>query len=48
MVPILNADGRTELKCASCDKVDPMETEAIKWAESPLGQTYYFPSLTVP
>ena len=36
LVPILNADGRTELKCAWCDKVDPMETEAAKWAESPL------------
>ena len=28
LVPILNADGRTELKCAWCDKVDPMETAA--------------------
>jgi hypothetical protein len=36
LVPILNADSRTELKCAWCDKIDPMETEWAQWAESPL------------
>jgi hypothetical protein len=36
LVPTLNADGRTELKCLWCDKVDPMETETAKWADSPL------------
>jgi uncharacterized protein with PIN domain len=28
--------GRTELRCRTCDKIDPMETDAAKWADSPL------------
>ncbi len=28
--------GRTELKCPKCDEIDPMKTEAAKWADSPL------------
>jgi phage FluMu protein Com len=36
LVPTLSAVGRTELKCACCDRVDLMETEAAKWADSPL------------
>ena len=35
-VPTPNPNGRTELKCLYCDDVDPMKTEAIKWAESSL------------
>jgi hypothetical protein len=23
-------------RCLSCDQVDPMKTEAVKWAQSPL------------
>jgi phage FluMu protein Com len=28
--------GRTELKCLKCDEVDPMKTDAAKWADSAL------------
>jgi phage FluMu protein Com len=28
--------GHTELRCVKCDKVDPMKTDAVKWAGSPL------------
>jgi hypothetical protein len=38
LIPTLNPDGRTELVCIWCDKVDPMQTEAAKWADSPLAQ----------
>jgi hypothetical protein len=37
LVPVPSADGRTELQCIWCDKLDPMEmTAANKWADSPL------------
>ena len=37
MVPTMDLDGRTELGCLFCDKLDPMETtEAKQWADSPL------------
>jgi transcription elongation factor Elf1 len=37
LVPVPSADGRTELQCVWCDKLDPMEmTAANKWADSPL------------
>jgi hypothetical protein len=36
-VPAPSLNGRTELKCLFCDKLDPMETtEAKQWADSPL------------
>ena len=39
MVPTPSYSGRTELKCLFCDKLDPMETQALKeWADSPLAQ----------
>jgi hypothetical protein len=28
--------GKTELRCLKCDKVDPMKTDAVKWANSGL------------
>jgi hypothetical protein len=28
--------GRTELRCLKCDKVDPMQSDAAKWADGPL------------
>jgi hypothetical protein len=28
--------GRTTLVCLKCDRVDPMETDAVKWANSGL------------
>jgi phage FluMu protein Com len=33
-----NDDGRTELRCLRCDEVDPLKTDAAKWAESSLAQ----------
>ena len=39
MVPAPSYSGRTELKCVFCDKLDPMETPALKeWADSPLAK----------
>jgi phage FluMu protein Com len=28
--------GQTEMLCLKCDKVDPMKTDAAKWADSSL------------
>jgi phage FluMu protein Com len=36
LMAMTNRTGRTELRCLKCDRVDPMKTEALKWAESPL------------
>ena len=37
MDPALDLNGRTELRCVFCDKLDPMETtEAKQWADGPL------------
>jgi len=36
MKTVLGSTGRTEFQCLDCDKVDPMKTDAVKWAESPL------------
>jgi len=36
LVPVLSANGRTELLCMKCDDVDPLRTDAAKWAKSPL------------
>lgn len=36
LVPVLSASGRTELLCLKCDEVDPLRTDAAKWAMSPL------------
>ena len=36
MMPVLSENGRTEFQCLECDKVDPLKTDAVKWAESPL------------
>jgi phage FluMu protein Com len=30
------AEGRTELHCLKCDNVDPLKTDAVKWATGPL------------
>ena len=38
MKVVLGLDGRTDFKCLHCDKVDPLKTDAVKWAESPLSQ----------
>ncbi len=36
MKAVLAANGRTEFKCLNCDLLDPLQTDAVKWAESPL------------
>jgi phage FluMu protein Com len=39
LVPAPSYSGRTELKCVFCDKLNPMETPALKeWADSSLAQ----------
>lgn len=38
MIAVAMKDGRTGLQCLKCDQVDPMETDAAKWAESPLAK----------
>ncbi len=37
LMAMTDKTGRTELRCLKCDKVDPMKTVAVKWAEGPLG-----------
>ena len=32
-------NGRTELQCMWCDKLDPLQTDALKWAQGPLADT---------
>ena len=36
LVAMQGAEGRTELRCLTCDDVDPLETVAAKWADSSL------------
>jgi tRNA(Ile2) C34 agmatinyltransferase TiaS len=36
MVAVATADGRTGLRCLQCDEIDPLTTDAAKWADSPL------------
>jgi phage FluMu protein Com len=36
MMAVATSDGRTALQCLQCDKVDPLKTDAVKWADSPL------------
>lgn len=36
MIAVAIVDDRTELRCLQCDKVDPLRTDAAKWADSPL------------
>jgi hypothetical protein len=39
MMPSPSLTGRTELVCAYCDKLDPMEMEEVKkWVESSLAE----------
>ena len=39
MKAVLAENGRTEFKCLKCDLVDPLLTDAVKWAESPLAES---------
>jgi tRNA(Ile2) C34 agmatinyltransferase TiaS len=36
MKTVLGPTGRTEFRCPECDKLDPLETDPAKWADSPL------------
>jgi hypothetical protein len=33
---VMAANGRSEFKCLDCDLLDPLQTDAVKWAKSPL------------
>jgi hypothetical protein len=39
MEAVIGASERTELQCLQCDKVDPLKTDAVKWAENPLAKS---------
>jgi len=36
MMAMTDRTGKTQLRCVKCDKVDPMKTDAVKWANSGL------------
>jgi tRNA(Ile2) C34 agmatinyltransferase TiaS len=36
MKAVATSDGRTGLQCLVCDKIDPLKTDAVKWAASAL------------
>jgi phage FluMu protein Com len=36
LMAMTDRTGRTEFRCLKCDKVDPMKTDAVKWANSGL------------
>jgi hypothetical protein len=38
LMPMTDANGRTELRCLECDRLDPLKTDAAKWADSPLAR----------
>jgi hypothetical protein len=33
---VLKLDGRTDFLCLECHHLDPLKTDAVKWANSPL------------
>ena len=37
MKVVATSDGRNGFQCLHCDKVDPLQTDAVKWAASALG-----------
>jgi phage FluMu protein Com len=36
LMAMTDRTGHTEPRCLKCDKVDPMKTDGVKWAGSPL------------
>ena len=36
MIAVMTASLRTELQCIWCNAVDPLKSDAAKWASSPL------------
>jgi phage FluMu protein Com len=39
LMAMTDRTGKTELRCLKCDRVDPMKTAALKWADSPLADS---------
>jgi hypothetical protein len=39
LIAMTDRTGKTRSVCVKCDKIDPMKTDALKWANSPLGRT---------
>jgi hypothetical protein len=39
LMAMTDRTGKTRLVCIKCDNIDPMKTDALKWANSPLGRT---------
>jgi phage FluMu protein Com len=36
LMAMTDQNGRTELRCLKCDRIDPIKIEAAKWADSSL------------
>jgi hypothetical protein len=36
LIAMTDRTGRTKLACLKCDRIDPMKTDAVKWASSSL------------
>jgi len=39
LMSLTDRTGRTQLVCLKCDQIDPMKTDAVKWADSSLGRS---------
>jgi phage FluMu protein Com len=39
LMAMTDRTGRTELVCLKCNNVDPMKTDAVKWANSSLADS---------
>jgi uncharacterized protein YbaR (Trm112 family) len=39
LMAMTDRTGRTQLVCLKCDNVDPMKTDAAKWADSSLASS---------
>ena len=46
MKAVMAENGRTEFRCLHCDLVDPIKTDAVKWAQSPLAAPDSIPRRT--
>ena len=42
LIAMTDRTSRTKLVCLKCDKIDPMKTDAVKWADSSLGRSAEF------
>ena len=41
MMAMTEPNGHTKLVCLRCDDIDPMKTDAVKWANSALARGEY-------